>query len=379
MKKILYIFFILIFIFPFKVLAIENRFTFGNNVDGLIVPTSAYFYKNNNGSLILGTNNDSTIGYFQSGDYIPTGYGTALGFSLNTPVSPDFYYALTIYGGASKNVNTYIKPASYYSSNSLYLHIGQFVGDAVNRFGSNTANVSYSQTIYDQLALQINNSNTGDYANYIVYIFKPNISGTAILVPLEFYPSSATGMIFYGYTLQTLGNANNLSSSDIQNVISSSGLATATSISEVKSSINTAKQEITTKIEQEEKKTQQAIDKVDNTLKDSDIDNSDANSFFDGFSNPDHGGISGVITSPLKLFEKIDSSCQPISFDFIGEEVTLPCGDTLFWDKEGMQPLKVVWNVIIGGPLLYFLLLKLFKTIESLKNPDDDKIEVMKL
>jgi len=126
----------------------------------------------------------------------------------------------------------------------------------------------------------------------------------------------------------------------------------------------------------------QTIDKLDdlnNNIKDDDIDTSSSNSFFDSFDDKDHGGLSSIITAPLSAFNKITATCKPISMKVLDKEITLPCGDTLFWNKPSVKSFRVIWNLLLGGPILYFLLIKLFRVIEGLKNPDDDRIEVLDL
>lgn len=129
----------------------------------------------------------------------------------------------------------------------------------------------------------------------------------------------------------------------------------------------------------EQDKTNEKLDNIDNTMKDDDIDTSGANSFFDDFDNKDHGGLSSIITSPLKAYVKITAKCTPINMTILDKPITLPCGDTLFWNNSEISSFRIIWNILLGGPILYALLVKLFKTIERLKNPDDDRIEVAKL
>lgn len=132
-------------------------------------------------------------------------------------------------------------------------------------------------------------------------------------------------------------------------------------------------------IKKEQEKTNEKLDGINDTMNDSNIDMDGANSFFGDFSDTDHGGISGVITAPLRFINKLTGTCSPISLDVLGTDVELPCGDTLFWNKPEVASFRVIWNVLFGGAMLYMLLSKLFKVIEGLKNPDDSRIEVMKL
>lgn len=125
--------------------------------------------------------------------------------------------------------------------------------------------------------------------------------------------------------------------------------------------------------------TNKNLDEINDTMNDSNVNMDGANSFFGDFSDTDHGGISGVVTAPLRFINKLTGTCSPISLNVLGANVELPCGDTLFWNKPEVTSFKVIWNVLLGGPILYLLLSKLFKVIEGLKNPDDSRIEVMKL
>lgn len=123
--------------------------------------------------------------------------------------------------------------------------------------------------------------------------------------------------------------------------------------------------------------TNSKLDDVNNSLNDDSVDSSLANSFFDSFSSTDHGGISGIITAPLVAIKKmLDKNCSPLSATYKGEKIELPCGYD-FWAK--MPAIKEFINLTLGGLLCYNIIRKLFKLIESMKNPDDDRVEVMKL
>lgn len=122
-----------------------------------------------------------------------------------------------------------------------------------------------------------------------------------------------------------------------------------------------------------------AINNVNDSINNSEVDTSNAEGFFSNFSDTDHGGIRGVINAPLKFLKHMTDTCKPLEFEIYDTKITLPCGDTLFWNKAEVQEFRATWNCIFGGAILYSLVLKLFKVIEGLKNPDDSRIEVMKL
>lgn len=123
--------------------------------------------------------------------------------------------------------------------------------------------------------------------------------------------------------------------------------------------------------------TNDKLDDVNKSLNDDNIDSSSAGSFFDSFSSTDHGGISGIITAPLVAIKKmLDKSCSPLSATYQGQKIELPCGYD-FWSK--MTAIKEFINLTLGGILCYSIIRKLYKLIENMKNPDDDRVEVMKL
>lgn len=125
--------------------------------------------------------------------------------------------------------------------------------------------------------------------------------------------------------------------------------------------------------------TNKSLTDIKDALQDDNVDTDHAGSFFDSFTSPDHGGISGVIASPLQAINKITDKCSPINFEIFEQEISLPCGDTLFWSKPEVEEFRSFWNILFGGSMIYFLLVKLFKVIEGLKDPNDSKVEVMKL
>ena len=123
--------------------------------------------------------------------------------------------------------------------------------------------------------------------------------------------------------------------------------------------------------------TNDKLDDLNSSITDGDIDSNSGKSFFDSFSSSDHGGISGIITSPLVAIKKmLDKNCSPLTATYKGKEISLPCGYE-FWAK--MPAIKEFINLTLGGLLCYNIIRKLYHLIENMKNPDDDRVEVMKL
>lgn len=123
--------------------------------------------------------------------------------------------------------------------------------------------------------------------------------------------------------------------------------------------------------------TNDKLDDLNSSITDGDIDSNSGKSFFDSFSSSDHGGISGIITAPLVAIKKmLDKNCSPLTATYKGKEISLPCGYE-FWAK--MPAIKEFINLTLGGLLCYNIIRKLYHLIENMKNPDDDRVEVMKL
>lgn len=125
--------------------------------------------------------------------------------------------------------------------------------------------------------------------------------------------------------------------------------------------------------------TNDKLNDLNSSLNDSNINGSlgDAGSFFDNFTTTDHGGLSGIITAPLvAINQMLNTSCNPMTTTFKGKELSLPCGYE-FWNKMG--PIQDFINLVLGGLLCYQIIIKLYKLIEKIKNPEDDRLEVMDL
>lgn len=177
-----------------------------------------------------------------------------------------------------------------------------------------------------------------------------------------------------GYTIAEHGLYDHYLTMDLVDVIVKSiekntgNLATQSDINKINDSIKNSTDSINN-----------SLGDINNSITDDSVDSSGANSFFSGFKDVDHGGISGVITAPLRAINKITDQCSPISFTIFDQNIALPCGDQLFWNKTEVEGFRTTWNIMLGGSIIYALLLKLFKVIEGLKNPDDSRIEVLKL
>lgn len=128
--------------------------------------------------------------------------------------------------------------------------------------------------------------------------------------------------------------------------------------------------------------TNNSISNVNDSINNSNIDSGTGSDFFDNFKTDDNGGISAIITKPLTLVNNLLSSnnqCSNLNLpDFMGaRNVYLPSG-CILWNN---APIIVInlWNIFACGLASYYILKDLFKIVENLKNPDNDKVEVIDL
>lgn len=132
-------------------------------------------------------------------------------------------------------------------------------------------------------------------------------------------------------------------------------------------------------VKEEQKKQSEQQKETNDTLKDDKVDeaNSKASDFFNNFTDQDHGGISGIVKAPLVAFNAmLTDTCTPLTATYEGKEISLQCG-TEFWGQLGA--LKTFINLTYGGILCYLIAVKLFKLVNNLKDPNNDKVEVMDL
>lgn len=117
------------------------------------------------------------------------------------------------------------------------------------------------------------------------------------------------------------------------------------------------------------------INKIDDPF----VDDSSFGSFFNNFVDIDHGGISAIVTSPVRLISSLNNTCTPVSFNIFNKGIELPCGTDIFWNRSDVTSFRKLWNILFGGAIVYALLRKMFIVIQNLKDPDNDKVEVMEL
>lgn len=115
-----------------------------------------------------------------------------------------------------------------------------------------------------------------------------------------------------------------------------------------------------------------SIDSIDGT-------NEKKNDPFSDINSNDFG-ISGIIKAPINALNKINSgTCNPVSINIKGTEFKLECGGDVFWNKPGVSNFKKIWQILASGLICYGIGRSIVRTINKLKDPTNDKLEVVDL
>ncbi len=364
-KKIIYITFIFLCLFAFK----SNVFAADNQTIFLGYCTS--------NACSTTISNHTSGGYVQLPLNIVDFTADYDGFLVGNYVYKStelLIYQATIYGGGQysvcdiSNTNTYVQDHTSYNLVTFHCPVKKDVEyTKINieslsiQSGGGAVWIGRYGTIYPDKML--NGEGTSiDYSNYLSTI-NNNINNLNSVIVSE-----------WRWTIPLM----NRNLDEIKQLLSTSG----NNLGSINQSIiqgNQQAHEDSEKTQQKIDETKQSVDKVNDSLTSTDVDTSSAGGFFDNFSDTDHGGIRGVISAPIKFLKTMTNTCQPIEFEIFDKKISLPCGDTLFWNRNDVQEFRGIWNCLFGGAILYTLVLKLFKVIEGLKNPDDSRIEVMNL
>lgn len=143
-----------------------------------------------------------------------------------------------------------------------------------------------------------------------------------------------------------------------------------------------AQQSALDSINKKQEETNKKLQETNDYLKDDDTSgaNSEAESFFSGFTTDTHG-LTSIITAPLTLIGNITSStCSPLALEvpFVeGETLNLPCMSSIY--KKHFGSLLNVYQIATFGLVAYWVCVRIFALVKDFKNPDHDEVEVMDL
>ena len=124
-----------------------------------------------------------------------------------------------------------------------------------------------------------------------------------------------------------------------------------------------------------------SVKDTNNTIKDDNVDSStnQGSSFFNDFNSGDEGNLSDIVSLPLEYVQHLNDTCKPftITAGNLGN-ITIPCLSSI-WSSTPFAGVINTASIIINGIICYKLLTSLFLFFKELKDPDDDKVEVMDL
>lgn len=124
-----------------------------------------------------------------------------------------------------------------------------------------------------------------------------------------------------------------------------------------------------------------SIDTTNDILNDDKTDgaNDKGDDFFNEFNFEFKGGLTGILTAPLNTIASLTgSSCSPITLTipFVNKQMELPCMTTIY---SRFGNFFTAYQIITFGIIGYWIIVKTFKIIKDMVNPDDDKVEVLDL
>lgn len=227
------------------------------------------------------------------------------------------------------------------------------------------------------------------YENFTSFSIKPTYSGSGNVVKftINFVPTQNSNYVKI-FLIQTNNTYNMLQPNDIDlieettygRIGSISGTYVSGTSAIIENQTNVIQNQTDTIINQNTQ-INDNITNIQDSINDSNVDgaNDVASSFFNNFDTEDHGGLSSIVRAPLNAVNSmLTGTCEPMTATFKGKTLSLPCGDIL-WNRPNADGLKAFINLVFGGPIAYGILIGFYKMIERLKNPDDDRVDVMSL
>lgn len=261
----------------------------------------------------------------------------------------------------------------YSWSNSAFANTGE--GELVFNFGiSATGSVNTAIPAINTMRVKTNQGQFAcEYSSYSAPMIKfPNGEGNttqsvsvSARCPVNFGPGGLTGVIIGLRSIVPnfefryyLGDIMTFSSNN-QQVIADNTAKTKHSIDE----------------------TNKTIKDTNNTIKDDNVDSSTnkGSSFFNDFDSGDEGSLTDIVSLPLEYVQHLNDTCQPFTIPTgkLGN-ITIPCLSSI-WSSTSFAGIIKTASLIINGIICYKLLSSLFLFFKQLKDPDDDKVEVMNL
>lgn len=320
----------------------------------------------------------STVGYYQD----PAGQTVPKSFSLSSKTYSS-NWVLSMYAFNNSMGYLYIDTCS---------NLGQYVASAIitnSSYGTSYFESGSYRAFVDLGACQMGNTNLTHHLVFEIPITKMYYSDNTYTVDsyLKFYNDATYGTTFqinYAYASDTKLST----SQDMMNKLNSINTSITNMQNNIINNQNSNTQNIINNQNQNQAQnhqdsinTQNKIDDLNDSVTDDNVNSNTGKSFFDNFSDNTHG-LSGIITAPLNIIQQIinvnPTNCQPLSTTYHNKTISLPCG-AIFWGHTGFSQFNDFYNMVVGGLFCYLIVKDLFLTIEGMKDPDNDKVEVMDL
>lgn len=271
---------------------------------------------------------NSSLSYTSFSGYVRT-YGMSYVFSLNETLSTNYLYT----------INSYLCVTGGITINDIEMTTG-------NKAATSFSNVpAYSYTNYGTSvgSYPFSDYETSFTSCYVITsIVQPSL--VSVYANLHLWGSSDNPYgeySFLGFTVENMGLATSLKTSDIQNIINSSDLATASDIEEVQTAINEVKTELNDVNSSIEEQTQQQQQNHEETMNTITSESEDTESSSCGIICKLKGIFTGIIELPGKLINLLidalkslfipteeqiqeiidDSQTMAENFGFVGEIV----------------------------------------------------------
>lgn len=360
LKKVVYIIFIIVLIFKALGLDIKDVFAvspkgWGEDEDLTLTSTNII----QNGQVVLNGIQQNVGGKYSYVVYINEKKPTYSFITLTDSLSKDYLYSLTMYF-CSNNGDA----AGYYDFDNFKTSKGW----------NNPQKPSY----YNYYILSINPQPYLQYPEFeygscqtVNVLFQPALDSNYIQVPLN--STTTSNFLYFGYKLKSLGL-----SSSAQNTVVKQIIDNAEQNKDL--IINNQDKNHEEQIKNDNSNQQQTndrLDKIDDTMKDDNVDTNSSSGFFNDFDSNSHG-LSSMITIPLNYINSWTQSCSPISMPILGENVQIPCMSTTYKNKLG-NSLYLLLQICVSAPIAYAIICYYIKSVSNAQNPDDNRLEVTDL
>lgn len=104
------------------------------------------------------------------------------------------------------------------------------------------------------------------------------------------------------------------------------------------------------------------------------------NDLYEYFNGRENFGLTAILLAPILFYQQLPSlaeSCAPINFSWFGRPVSLPCiGNSMqIWSPT----LFGIYQAVVNAFVAYYVALGIFRTIKTVNDPKEDRIEVTTL